>query len=145
MRVKHLENRRSYAVICCFIICVFAYQMAKAQTTTISVSPQTNTVSVGQTLTVNIEISNVQNLYGSRYRTYVGHIHAEAWQQPNFRRLDQRRRHPKSRILFVREAADQSTGEYNLMQPPENPAAAFSGSGTVATLTFTVTSTGQSL
>jgi hypothetical protein len=128
-----------------FIASLFAVlpiQMAKAQTTTISVTPQTNTVSVGQTFSVNIEISNVQNLYGldialtwdtsmlklDNNKTFVGESNGVLNPQ----------------VLFVQESADQSTGEYNVVATSENPAGPFSGSGTVATLTFTVKSTGQS-
>jgi len=142
MRVNHLKTSIVMLFFIASLFAVLPIQMAKAQTTTISVTPQTNTVSVGQTFSVNIEISNVQNLYGldialswdtsmlklDSNQTFVGESNGVLNPQ----------------VLFVQESADQSTGEYNVVATSENPAGPFSGSGTVATLTFTVKSTGQS-
>ena len=119
-------------------------QTVKAQTATVSVSPKNNIVSVGQTLTVNIEISNVQNLYGVDI--------ALTWDTSMLKLVSNQSFVPVSngigilnpKVLVVQDTADQSTGEYNLIATSEYPAGPFSGSGTVATLTFTVTSTGQS-
>ena len=44
---------------------VLPVQMVKAQnSTTVTVSPQTNTPTVCETITVTIQLNNVNNLYG---------------------------------------------------------------------------------
>jgi len=144
MQVKHLKTSIVVLLLITSFLVILPIQMVKAQTTTISVSPQNNQVTVGQKLTVNIEISNVQNLYGVDI--------ALTW-STSMLKLDSNQSFvPVSNgvgilngpVLVVQDTADQTTGEYNLIVTSENPAGAWSGSATIATLTFTVTSTGQS-
>lgn len=120
--------------------------LTKAQsTTTISVSPQNSTPAVGQTLTITIQLSNVQNLYGvdivldwnpsmltlQSNQSYVG---VETYSNGILH----------NPTVVVQDTASQEAGEYHLVATSENPAAAFSGSGTIATLTFTVAQAGTS-
>jgi hypothetical protein len=144
MRVKHLKTSLVVLLFVASLFVVLPTQMVKAQTATISVTPQNNLVTVGQTLTVHIQISDVQNLYGVDV--------ALTWDTSMLKLENNQTFVPLSNgvgilngpILFVQESADQSAGEYNLIATSENPAGPFSGSGTVATLTFTVTSAGSS-
>jgi hypothetical protein len=46
--------------------------------------------------------------------------------------------------LIVTDAASQEAGKYTLIATSQNPANSFNGSGTIATLTFNVTSIGHS-
>ena len=139
-------NKRKTGLILLLLVTsllfVLPFQIVKAQTTTVSVSPQDNTVSVGQTLTVHIEISNVENLYGVDI--------ALTW-DTSMLKLDSNQSFVgvasgilNTPVTVVQDTADQSTGEYHIVATSENPAGPFSGSGQVATLTFTVTSAGQS-
>jgi len=139
-------NKRKTGLILLLLVTsllfVLPFQIVKAQTTTVSVSPQDNTVSVGQTLTVHIEISNVQNLYAVDI--------ALTW-DTSMLKLDSNQSFVgvasgilNTPVTVVQDTADQSTGEYHIVATSENPAGPFSGSGQLATLTFTVTGAGQS-
>jgi hypothetical protein len=64
MRVNQKKTGLIVALLLASLLVVLPIQMAKAQTATVSVSPQTSTASVGKTVTVAIQLSNVQNLYG---------------------------------------------------------------------------------
>jgi hypothetical protein len=118
-----------------------------AQTsTTVSVEPSTQKPAVGDTLTVNIVISNVQNLYAVDISvswnpsaltilTHTPQLGVESY--PNgvlHEPLD-----------IVEDNATQEAGVYTLTATSTGAdTASFSGSGTLATLTFNVTSTGSS-
>jgi len=124
------------------LLVVFPVEIAKAQTATIVVSPSSNTVTVGQTLTIHIEIGNIQNLYAVDI--------AMTW-DTSMLKLDSNQSFVgvsngvlNTPIDVVQDTASQSIGEYNLIATSENPAGPWSGSATIATLTFTVTSTGTS-
>jgi len=124
------------------LLFVLPSQTVKAQTTTVSVSPQDNTVSVGQTLTIHIEINNVQNLYAVDIELTWDTSMLSLVSNQSF--VGVTNGILNSPVTVVQDTADQSTGEYVLVATSENPAGPFSGSATVATLTFTVTSVGQS-
>ena len=139
-------NKRKTVIIAllfvALLLIVSPIQLVKAQTATVSVSPQNSSVIVGQAFSVNIEISNVQNLYAVDItlnwntsmlnlvsnQSYVG-VSNGVLNAP---------------ISEVQDTASQASGQYHLVATSEAPAGPFSGSGTVATLTFTVTSKGQS-
>ncbi|MGA2681066.1 MAG: cohesin domain-containing protein [Candidatus Bathyarchaeia archaeon] len=142
MRINQLKTSIIVLLFIASLFVVLPIHTVKAQTTTVSVSPQNNIVTVGQTLTIHIEISNVQNLYAVDI--------ALTW-STSMLKLDSNQSFVgvangvlNSPVLVVQDTADQATGEYNIIATSENPAGPFSGSATVATLTFTVTSTGQS-
>ena len=142
MRVNKRKTGSILLLFVASLLFVLPFQMVKAQTVTVSVQPQNNTVSVGQTLTVHIEISNVQNLYA---------VDISLTWDTSMLKLDSNESFVgvpngilNTPVLVVQDTADQSTGEYHLVATSENPAGPFSGSATVATLTFTVISAGQS-
>lgn len=124
------------------LIVVSSTHLVSAQTATISVSPSTNVVSIGETLTVHIEISNIQNLYGVDIALTWDTSMLKLDSNQSFVGVSSGVLNPP--ILEVQDSASQVTGEYNLIATSENPAGPWSGSATVATLTFTVTHDGQS-
>ena len=157
MRVNHLKTS---IVILLFIASLFAVlpiQMAKAQTTTVSVTPQTNTVSVGHTFTVKIEVSNVQNLYAIDFTVdYNSAVIQLTNAQPDLgtdaiasggvlygNPITTDINSLQSGGLYYNTSLSLSS-EYHLFATSAGTAQPFSGSGTLATLTFTVISTGQS-
>jgi len=127
------------------LLVVFPVQMVKAQTTTVTVSPQTSTPIVGQTITINIELSNAQNLYG---------VDVMLNWNPDFLSLKTNqsfvdiKTYPNGilndPVSVVQDTATQALGQYHLVATSYTPATGFSGSGTIATLKFTVTGAGQS-
>jgi hypothetical protein len=130
------------------LLVILPIQMVKAQTTTtVTVTPQTSTPVVGQTITISIQLNNVQNLYGidvtltwntallsfqtNSNQTFLGVANGvlNGTEVP---------------ISVVLDSASQAAGEFHLVATSVYPDAAFSGSGTIATLKFTVTGAGKS-
>ena len=130
-------------------LCSFLSLAVSAQSgTVVRAEASTSQPHVGDTLTVEITISNVQNLYGVdvkfNWNTAVlqeisatsqlgvesnpgGVLHA-----------------PSGDPLYIeQDNASQATGEYDLVATSVAPAPAFSGSGTIATVKFNVISTGS--
>ena len=142
MRVNHLKASVIVLLFVASLFIILPNQTVKAQTATISVTPQSNKVSVGQTFSVNIDVSNVQNLYALDISL--------TWSTSMLRLVNNQTLVGQSTgvlnspVLFVQESADQSTGQCTIVASSENPAGPFSGSGIVETLTFKATNAGQS-
>jgi len=148
----HFNQKKTSIIVLLFVaslLVVLPIQIVKAQTstTTVTVTPQTSTPVVGQTITISIQLNNVQNLYAialtltwnpsmlslqtNSNQTFVG---VETYSNGVLH-------NPTS---VFQDSASQATGEYNLAATSYGSAGAFSGSGTIATMKFTVTSAGQS-
>jgi len=130
-------------------------KIAAAQTTTVSASPQSSSPLVGQTFTVAVEISDVQNLYAIDVTlnwnpSILQFVSAALSLDANAHPGGVLYGSPVSSvptnggILLQTNTGSQSTGEYDLVATSENPADSFNGSGTMVTLTFTATTAGYS-
>jgi hypothetical protein len=117
--------------------------------TTVAVSPQVTNALLGETITINITLSNVQNLYGIDV-FLLWNPSALTVQNVNIRLgVDS---HPDgilhetpSADIFVQEnTTDQENGEYHLVATSVAPAPSFSGSGNIAIISFNVTDIGHS-
>ena len=103
---------------------------------------------VGDTLTVNIKISNVQNLFGvdvtlnwnPSVLSVVSATSQLGVESHSGGVLHETSSYP---IEVVDDIASQSIGEYHLLATSTGSASPFSGSGTIATVTFKVTSSGS--
>jgi hypothetical protein len=139
------------------LLVVLPIQMVKAQTATVSVSPKTSTASVGKTVTVAIQLSDVQNLYGFD----VTLSYNNAVLQLTSSKLDLGTSSIPGGVLYGDPVSTNivaggvyyntslsTSSDYELFATSENTAGntvgPFSGSGTIVTLTFTVLSSGQS-
>jgi hypothetical protein len=117
--------------------------------TTVAVSPQTTSALLGETITINITISNVQNLYGVDV-SLLWNPSALSIQNVDVRLGVES--HPDgvlhtasgADIFIQNNITDQENGEYDLVATSVAPAPAFSGSGNIVILTFNVTDVGQS-
>ena len=129
------------------LIALFPLQYGQAQTSRpiVSVVPKTNSVLVGDTLTVNITISNVQNLYGldltlnwnsSAVRTVTRETFLGIESYPNGILY--------SPLVVVEDSVNQESGVFHLVAFSEGAAPSFNGSGTIAILTFNITGAGHS-
>lgn len=141
------------ALSCC--ICVLfvlaPIQLACSQTsqTTVSVVPSQNAANVGDTFTVNVTINNVENLFGLDVTVNWNSSALLLVSSSNFLGVEtnptgvlhETTTYP---IEIVDDTVSQSEGQYHLVATSEGDATAFNGSGTIATLTFNVTSAGQS-
>jgi hypothetical protein len=116
-----------------------------AQGTTVKAQPSSAAPKYGETFTVDITVSNVQNLYAVdvqlswnkdviRITSATSHLGVES--QPGGVL--------HGNIYIALNSMSQLTGTYQLVATSEGSAAAFSGSGKIVTLTFTVIQTGHS-
>jgi hypothetical protein len=135
------------------LVLLFPIQAASVQAasaTTVSSIPSTTTPAVGESFTVNITVSNVQNLYGVDV--------AVSWNASVLQVLTVDLRlgvesHPDgvlheilpdAEINVVENDVSAEAGTYHVVATSVNPAPSFSGSGNIAVLTFNVTSMGHS-
>ena len=131
---------------------LFPIQAASVQAatgTTVSVIPSGSTAILGETFTVNITISNVQNLYGV---DITFSWNASVLQVLNVNSRLGVESHsdgvlheqlPNSPIEILEDSLSPEIGEYHIAATSVSPASSFSGSGNVAIITFNVTSLGQ--
>jgi len=117
--------------------------------TEVAINPVTTNAFLGETITINITISNVQNLYGLDV-TLFWNPSALTIQNVNLRlgvesHLDGVLHEVPSGDIFIQEnTIDQENGEYRLVATSVAPATSFSGTGNIAVITFNITNTGNS-
>ncbi len=119
---------------------------ASAQATMIKAEASASQPHIGDTLTVNIKISNAQNLYGVdvtlNWNPSVLKL-ISATPQLGVESRPNGVLHESSTYPIDVEDNTQGDGEYHLLATSTGSAtASFSGSGTIATLQFNVTSAG---
>jgi hypothetical protein len=129
----------------CALLALYPTQSVFAQSTTVKVEPSTLAPVVGETLTVNITISNVQNLFGVDATLYWNNSMLKVLSHTSLLGVES---HPNGvlheNIEIVNDTASQQTGTYTLSATSlGQETASFSGSGTIATLTFNLTDTGR--
>jgi len=117
--------------------------------TTVAVNPQVTNALLGETIKVNITLSNVQNLYGVDV-TLLWNPSALSVQNIDIRlgvesHPDGVLHETPSADIFIQEnITDQANGEYDLIATSIAPAPSFSGSGNIVIITFNVTDVGHS-
>ncbi len=138
----------------CILIVLAPLQAAIAESSgaSVNVVPSQNAAKVGETLTVNITVSNVQNLYGIDLTL--------DWNSSVLKLIDAKPTLGTSAIpdgvLYGDQISNDITAgdvyvntslstasQYHLIATSVAPAASFNGSGNIATLVFNVTSTGN--
>ncbi len=118
--------------------------------TTVAIKPSANIPRLGETITINITLTNVQNLYGLdvtlQWNTSVlqvlnvdPRLGVESHPDGVLHEIS-----PNANILIAENNASQAIGQYHLVATSVAPAASFSGSGNIAIITFNVTSLGHS-
>jgi hypothetical protein len=103
---------------------------------------------IGDTLTVNIVISDVQNLYGVDVQfgwnpAVLNLIEAKSMLGVEANPGGVLHESGTDTLLIVEDSTSQTAGEYSLIASSTGSSPAFSGSGTIATVTFNVTSAGS--
>lgn len=167
MRHLSLSKKRIVLIeLILLLVSVYLFQTSPSRTsniivnaqttTTVSAVPQTSTPQVEQTLTVNLTIANVQNLYALDVTLDWNN---SVLQFISVNLLLGAQAHP-SGVLYGNQISDavtagdvyvqqsdasQSIGEYHLVATSVSPADSFNGSGTIATITFNVTGLGHSV
>ena len=155
-------NRKKTSIIALLFVAsllvVLAVPMVKAQTstTTVTVTPQSSTPVVGQTFTINIQLNDVQNLYALDVTLDYNSLILQLVNS----KVDLGTSSIPGGVLYGSPVTDDenniasgavyyntslsTSSEYHLFATSVDPASAFSGSGTIATLTFKVTNAGDS-
>jgi hypothetical protein len=137
------------AILVCSLVSLSFIYGVSAQSTVVKAEASASQPKVGDTLTVNIKISNAQNLFGVDVtlnwnpstlklvsatpqlgvESHSGGVLYESSSYP---------------IEVVNNDASEFSGEYHLLATSTGATTpAFTGSGTIATVTFTVTSVGS--
>ena len=119
--------------------------MAMAQGTTVRVQPSKTSPKNGETFTMDITISNVQNLYAVDVSlTWNNAIIRITGASPQLGVES----HPggvlHQSVYIAENSMSQQSGTYHLLATSEGSAAGFSGSGKIVTLTFLVVQAGHS-
>jgi hypothetical protein len=135
-------------IICALFIFYPALAVSAQSGTVVRAEASASQPHVGDTLTVQIIISNVQNLYGvdvelSWNAAVLQEISAQSLLGVESHSGGVLHESSSAPIYFVEDNASQALGEYNLVATSQAPAPAFSGSGTMATLKFSVIGTGS--
>jgi hypothetical protein len=144
---------KSVFLICIAIVCLiltypFSIVMSQNSSPTVVVVPATGTGQIGETITVDVTINSVQNLYGIDLTLKWDNSFLEILNAESHLGVES---HPngvlhetvESPVNVVKDNASQSVGEYTLIVTSENPSPSFNGSGTVATLRFNTTKPGH--
>ena len=152
MKYPNLSKRKIFLLIGIFVLLVlYPIHAAYSQTSSIVVQVEPSLISakVDETFDVNITLSNVQNLYGLDVTLNWNNAVLQVVEaNPNLGVES----HPNgvlhetigAPIYIAEDNASQEIGAYHLVATSQNPAASFSGSGTIATITFKVLSVGHS-
>lgn len=137
------------AILVCTIASICFVYTVSAQNTSVRAEASTSQPHVGDTLTVNIIISDVQNLFGvdvtlnwnSSTLTLVSATPQLSVESHSDGVLHESSSYP---IEVLENTASQSDAEFHLLATSTGSSTpAFTGSGTIATVTFTVASIGS--
>lgn len=145
--MKNLNLKITCLILTTALLAVCLAGAAQASTT-VKASASASQPKIGDTLTVTITVSDVQNLFG---------VDVQLNWNPNVLSLLEAKSmlgvesHPggvlhesaTDALLIVDDSTSKETGVYSLAATSTGAASAFTGSGTIAVLTFNVTSAGQ--
>jgi hypothetical protein len=160
--MRHLNSTKRYlfhvtAIVA--LVALFTSSFAGAQgSTTVSVVPQMSTSMVDETLSVNVTVSNVQNLFGLELTvnwnasvlqlvTANSRLGVEAYPDGILHgsRLNFDVDSLVAGDIYVEDNSTvQSTGQYHLVAACVGSSDAFSGTGNIVTLAFKVNALGNS-
>lgn len=148
MKNPCLSRKKIALGLVCALLAICSINVVFAQSNTaVKAVASSSQPRIGDTLTVNITISNVQNLYGVdvtlSWNTNVLMV-------TNAKSLLGVETHPEGvlhesstdTLMVAEDSASQETGQYTLTATSVGSASAFNGNGIIATVTFNVTGTG---
>jgi hypothetical protein len=138
----------TFTILTCLLFSFIFASNVSAQGTVVRAEASTSQPHIGDTLTITVKISNVQNLFGVDVTTnwnpsVISVVSATSQlgvESHSGGVLHETSSYP---IDVIDDAALQSTGQYHLLATSTGSASSFNGSGTIATLTFRIISTGS--
>lgn len=132
-------------VLAICIVALLSVHAASAQVPTVRVQPSKTSPKNGETFTVDITISNVQNLYAVDVSLFWNNAILRITGASPQLGVES---HPggvlHQSVYIAENSMIQQSGSYRLVATSEGSAAAFSGSGKIVTLTFLVVQAGHS-
>jgi hypothetical protein len=133
-------------VAACFLLVLVPTQTVLGQTSSGTVVVPESSVTSGDLLVVNVTIRDVQNLYGIdiiiNWTSSTMHLEKVSdWLGVETYPGGVLHETPNSPIILAENDTSQETGQHHIVATSQGDAAPFYGSGTIATLTFTVSST----
>ena len=114
---------------------------AVASATVVKVDPNMNSANLGETFTINITVTEVQNLYGIEETldwnaSVLNAVSIDV-------RIGQTGGALYNSVFIIQNSS--APGKYSLAATSVNPAPSFNGTGTIATIAFQVTGQGNSM
>ncbi len=148
MKTPHISPKTASLTLIIILLTVSSISAVYAADTTVRAAASASQPKIGDTLTVNITISNVQNLYGvdvslSWNPDVLNLITAQSMLGVEAHSGGVLHESGTDTIMVAQDSASQQAGEYTLTATSVGSAPAFSGSGTIATVTFNVTAAGS--
>jgi hypothetical protein len=144
------KNQAFVLVLVCGLLVFAPLQLVKSDTSVaVTVTPAQNSVQVGDQLTVNVTVSNVENLYGLDVTVNWNSSMLQLTDAAPQLGVESRpsgvlHETNDSPIIVAVDDSTSQVGEYHLVATSQADAASFNGSGTIVTLTFNVTQIGHS-
>lgn len=147
MKSKNSLQWKIFALVSiCLLAILCLVQVANAQSTSTFVQAASNhsAINIGETATLNITISNVENLYGLDVTLQWDNSVLEIIANTSFVGTQSYSGGVlNSPVLVVDDSVSQEAGTYHLVATSVNPADSFNGTGTIASLTFIAKSSGH--
>ena len=149
MKTPHVSPKTaSLTLIFIVLLTILSINAVSAAATSVKAVASASQPKIGDTITVNITISNVQNLYGvdvdlNWNPQVLKIVNAQSMLGVESHQGGVLHESGTDTIMVAEDSTSQDTGEYTLTATSVGSASAFSGSGTIAVLTFNVTSAGQ--
>ena len=146
MKQSFVSIKKTLILLTVFALLAFVpIYVVIAQSTTVKAQPSNTAPKYGATFTVDITVSNVQNLYAVDVQlSWNKDVIRIASATPHLGVESQPGGVLHGSVYVALNSMSQQTGTYQLVATSEGSAAAFSGSGKMVTLTFTVIHTGHS-
>jgi hypothetical protein len=146
--MKHLNPKITTLTLTIILLAVCLASATQAAATTVKATTSASQPKIGDTLTVTISISDVTNLYGVDVQLewnpdVLSLIEAKSMLGAEANQGGVLHESGTDTLLIVEDSASKETGTYSLVATSTGTSPSFTGSGTIATLTFNVTTAGQ--
>jgi len=146
--MKQLNPKNTCYPLICALLIISLVTSASAAGTVVKAQASLSEPKIGDTLTVTISITDVTNLYGIDIQldwnpNVLSIIEAKSMLGAEANPGGVLHESGSDTLLVVEDSASQTAGQYSLTATSTGSSPAFSGSGTIAIVTFNVTNAGQ--
>jgi len=147
MKNPSMNRKKLSLILTCTLLVICTVNVAFAQSTVVKAVASSSQPLIGDTLTVNITVSNVQNLFGvdvtlSWDKNVLSIINATSLLGVESYPEGVLHETVDDPLMVVKDLVSQEAGQYTIAATSTGSASAFNGDGEIVTLTFNVTGTG---